>query len=100
MPILQLEPFEIDEVTLGLIDKLRDGMSREQYFRRLIQGGLANALEELARISRDFVTAEIHHQTSHQLAGRKLLTLDKARASVKPVPRLVESPPHDDAAPH
>ncbi len=81
MAIVRLEPFWIDDVTLGLIDQLRDGMSREEYFRRLLQGGLANALEELARTTRDYIAAEINHQTSHQLAGRKMLTLSKPPAN-------------------
>ena len=52
MPNIQLEPFYVDEITLALIDRLRDGdrMSRDEFFRRMIQAGLCNIFEELARL--------------------------------------------------
>src|SRR5215510_2576739 len=86
MPNIQLEPFYIDEITLALIDRLRDGnrMSRDEFFRRMIQAGLCNQLEELARLTRDYATQEMAQTTGSLQDGRKLLAV-KAQEPEKKV---------------
>ena len=98
MAVIQLAPFEIDDVTLAVIDRLRDAMPRDAYLLRLLQGGLCNELEELARVGRDHLAADINHQTHHRHDGRKLLSLGPVPASAPASSRLVETLPHDDAA--
>ena len=87
MPNIQLEPFYVDEITLALIDRLRDGdrMSRDEFFWRMIQAGLCNTFEELARLSRDYATQDTAQATASFQSGRKLLAVTEAQEPEKKV---------------
>lgn len=79
MPNIQLEPFFVDDLALAWVDKLRDRMSREEFFRRMMQAGLCNALEELARTTRDHAALEMSQATGGFQQGRGLLVIEAAK---------------------
>jgi hypothetical protein len=56
--------FSIDDAVLPLYDKLRDGMTRQQFFHHALQLGLCEILESMTRTQRDM--------TMHLLSGNTL----------------------------
>jgi hypothetical protein len=84
MPNIQLV-FSLDDLTLAWIDKIRgEHMDREAFFRRMIQYGLANTFEELARLTRDYATQDTSNKTAIFHKGRELFTIEAARNLEKP----------------
>ena len=86
MPNIQLAPFFIDDLTLAVIDRLRDRVSREEFFRRMIEYGLCTTLEELARLRRDYAAQDTSHKTALFQKGRDLLNVEAARNPAQPAP--------------
>jgi hypothetical protein len=81
MPNIQLAPFFIDDHTLAWIDKIRDRLSRDEFFRLLMHAGLCNTLEEMAKLSRDFATHHTSQISGSFERGRKLLAIGEARGT-------------------
>jgi hypothetical protein len=52
MPTFQIS-FTIDPDALPIVDKLRDSISREQFFRYALELGLCEILESATRVHRD-----------------------------------------------
>jgi hypothetical protein len=63
MPLIELK-FSVSDAALPILDKLRDSMSREQFFRHALELGLCEILEATTRMHRDYV--------AHKLAGNTL----------------------------
>lgn len=91
MATVHLPPFAIDDLTLAWIDRTRGRMSREAFFHRLIQYGLCNAFEELAKLSRDFAAQDTSTKTAMFQQGRDLF-------SVEPAHDAEEAAPEEEAA--
>lgn len=94
MPNIRLAPFYIDDLTLAIIDRLRDRMSRQEFFQRLIQSGWCNTLEELAKLGRDYAVPEMAQKTGNMQQGRTLLVIEPARDDDEP-----DHEDHDHAPP-
>jgi hypothetical protein len=61
-------------------------MSLDEFFRRMIQYGLCNSFEELARLSRDYAAQDTSNKTGIYQKGRDLLSVEAAKGPTAPDP--------------
>ena len=72
MPLIELK-FSVSDAALPIYDKLRDSMSREQFFRHALELGLCEILEATTRLQRDYVTHVLSGNTRDYKQGRAAL---------------------------
>ena len=72
MPLIELK-FSVSDAALPIYDKLRDSMSREQFFRHALELGLCEILEATMRVQRDYVTHVLAGNTLDYKQGRAAL---------------------------
>jgi hypothetical protein len=72
MPLIELK-FSVSDAALPILDKLRDSMSRDQFFRHALELGLCEILEDATRMQRDHLTRILAGNTNDYKQGRAAL---------------------------
>ena len=72
MPLIEFK-FSVSDTALPILDKLRDSMSRDQFFRHALELGLCEILEATTRMHRDYVTHKLAGNTLDYKQGRAAL---------------------------
>lgn len=76
MPMFELK-FSIDGDALSVFDKLRDRITRDQFFRHALELGLCEIVENMTRLHRDYTTHLLSGNTHDYKQGRaKLFRVD------------------------
>jgi hypothetical protein len=91
MPKFSLS-FSIDDAALPILDKLRDGMTRQQFFHHALQLGLCEIFESMTRTHRDMTMHLLTGTTLDYKQGRAALfrTNDPDNADKPAAPEIDE----------
>jgi len=83
--------FSVSDSVLPLVDAMRDGVSREDFFRKAMELGLGELIEAAVRMNRDYLTHTLTGQTKDYRLGRAVLRVDDPEgATPKAAAEVVE----------
>jgi hypothetical protein len=77
--------FSVSDMTLALIDELRDSRTREDLLRQVMQLGLCELIESTARTHRDYMSHVIAgHTKDYRQARQKLFGVEEPQNNASP----------------
>jgi hypothetical protein len=85
--------FSISDHLLPLIDNVRDPITREEFFRKALELGIADLIENAIRMNRDYLNHTFAGQTKDYRQGRAVLRVDdpdNASTNTSPKAELLE----------
>ena len=68
--------FSVNDSLVPLIDNIRDAVTREDFFRKALELGIGDLIENAIRMNRDYLNHALSGQTKDYRQGRAVLRVD------------------------